>query len=68
MSRRMVVVDYNKCRPQHCDNGICAAALACPRRLLEQEAPYEIPMPSPVACSDCAKCILACPLRAMEFR
>ena len=67
MPRKMVIVDYNKCRPEYCDNGICAAALACPHKLLKQEAPYEIPMPSPSICKDCAKCVLACPFRAIEL-
>lgn len=65
MPRKTLVVDYNKCRPEHCDNGICAATLACPHKLLKQEAPFEIPMPSPFTCKDCARCVLACPLRAI---
>lgn len=44
MPQKMVVVNYNKCRPEYCDNGICAAALVCPHKLLKQEAPYEIPI------------------------
>ena len=65
MLRKMGVVDYVKCRPEHCDSGVCAAALACPHKLLQQEAPYEAPMPDPFTCRGCAKCVLACPLKAI---
>ena len=68
MLRRMVIINYNKCRPPSCDSGICAAAAACPRNLLKQEAPYEVPLPSPSVCPDCAKCVLACPLKAIELK
>ncbi|MBI4283643.1 MAG: hypothetical protein HY663_04150 [Chloroflexi bacterium] len=68
MPKKMAVVHYGKCHPEHCDSGICVAALACPHRLLKQEAPYEIPMPSPSICQNCARCVLACPLRAIELR
>jgi len=67
MPMKMAVVDYSKCRPELCDSGVCVAALACPRKLIEQEAPYEPPMPSPYECQNCAKCVLACPLRAIEL-
>ena len=67
MPKKMVVVDYNKCRPEHCDSGICVAALACPHKLLKQEAAYEAPMPNPLTCKDCAKCVLTCPLRAIKL-
>ena len=67
MPKQMVAVNYNKCRPQSCDSGICAAALACPHRLLIQEEAYQIPLPAPSACPDCARCVLACPLKAIEL-
>ncbi|MBI2287999.1 MAG: hypothetical protein HYU83_03305 [Chloroflexi bacterium] len=67
MPKKMAVVNYNKCHPEHCDTGICAAVLACPHQLLKQDAPYELPMPSPYACQNCAKCIIACPFRAIEL-
>lgn len=67
MPKRMVIVDYHKCRPEHCENGICAAALACPLKLVKQEAPYETPMLTPSPCRDCAKCVRACPLRAIDL-
>ena len=68
MPKKMAVVDYNKCRPEQCDSGTCAAALACPHKLLQQEAAYGIPMPDPSICKDCARCVLACPLGAIELK
>lgn len=63
----MVVVHYSKCHPEHCDKGICAAVLTCPRNLLKQEAPYEVPMPAPSLCPGCAKCVLACPFKVIQL-
>lgn len=67
MPRKMALVDYKKCRPELCDSGSCAAALACPHKLLKQEGPYEIPMPDPSICRGCAECVIACPLKAIEL-
>jgi len=67
MPKKTVLIDYNKCRPGHCDSGICAAVLVCPHKLLKQEAPYEAPMPDPVICRGCSECVLACPLRAIKL-
>jgi translation initiation factor RLI1 len=67
MPKKMAVVNYNKCQPRQCDSGVCAAALACPHKLLKQEMPYEAPMPDPSICRGCGKCVLACPLKAMEL-
>ena len=65
MPKRMALVDYGKCRPQSCAEGKYAAALACPHKLIRQDAPYETPMPDPAICRGCAKCALACPHKAI---
>jgi hypothetical protein len=44
MPNKMALVNYEKCHPEKCDSGVCAAALACSHGLLRQEAPFEIPM------------------------
>jgi hypothetical protein len=67
MPEKRALVDYNKCCPDQCDSGICTAALACPHKLLEQEALYEIPMPNPSICKGRAKCVLACLLGAIKL-
>lgn len=67
MPAKMIMIDYSKCRPQLCDSGICAAAMACPHKLLEQEDLYEAPMPHPAVCQGCEKCVVACPLRAVQL-
>jgi len=69
MSGNIALIDYKKCRPELCDSGSCAAALACPRKLLKQEAGYEVPMPPDVSvCQGCAKCVVACPAKAIQVR
>lgn len=32
------MLDYNKCHPEKCDKGICAAVEACPVKVIKQEA------------------------------
>ena len=61
MPSKMALVHYDKCRPESCDGGICAAALACPHKLLKQEAACQIPMPDPFLCRGCGDCVRACP-------
>jgi translation initiation factor RLI1 len=67
MPSKMALVDYEKCLPEKCDSGICAAALACSHKLLKQEAPYEIPMADPFLCRGCGDCVRVCPLKAIEI-
>ncbi len=67
MSKKMVVIDYGECRPETCEQGICLAVLACPHKVLRQEAPYEMPDPSPAVCVGCGKCAQVCPYRAVQM-
>lgn len=66
MPKAMAVVDYQKCRPEQCDRGICAAVPVCPTKTLKQEAPYEVPYPLGL-CRGCSQCALACPLKAIRM-
>ena len=61
MPSKRALVDYNKCRADACEGGICPAVTACEKRLLVQEAPYEPPMPDPSLCKGCGDCVRACP-------
>ena len=67
MPKRMVAINYSRCRPGFSDNGICFAALTYPRRLIIQEEAYQIPA-CPVSLPYCAKCVLACPLKAIKLK
>ena len=67
MARKMALVDYNKCHPEECDNGVCAAAQACTLNLLQQDAPYEMPMADPFSCRACGDCVRTCPLKAIKL-
>lgn len=67
MAGKLALVDYNKCRPGDCEDGICLAARACERKLLIQEASYEAPMPNPSLCRGCSDCVRACPLKAVQI-
>ena len=67
MTRKLALLDYNKCRPAECVDGLCTAAQACPSKLLQQEAAYVIPEPEPSACRACGDCVRACPLNAINL-
>ena len=66
MPSKMALINYNKCRPGDCADGICPAVKACEKKLLIQEAPGEPPMPDPSLCKGCGDCVRACPSGAIE--
>lgn len=63
----MVTLNYYKCSPGLCGNGSCAAAPACPLHIIKQEEPFDFPMANPSNCRGCAKCVAACPYRAISL-
>jgi len=68
MPQKVAVVDYTKCAPEKCDQGVCVAARECEHRSLKQGSPYEMPEINPSKwCHGCAKCVQACPLKAIKM-
>jgi len=67
MPGKVALVDFGKCYPEKCGGGTCAAVLACPRKLIKQEAPFEIPMFPLSTCKGCSECVKACPLKAVQI-
>lgn len=67
MAGRVAMVVYDKCQVENCDNGICAAVAACPRKLLIQQEPYEAPISRQSICRACSKCVKACPFGAIKM-
>ena len=66
MPNPIAMVNYKKCHPEKCGNGVCAAALACPNKVLMQEAPDEYPYLNPARfCRACGECAKACPFEAI---
>jgi translation initiation factor RLI1 len=68
--RKNTRIDFDLCNPERCGGatGICIAAQACTRKLLEQEDPFEPPvLLSSSMCSGCAKCVRECPLGAISI-
>lgn len=65
MPKPKAYVDYNKCDPSLCPEGVCLAAEECELKILYQETPGEPPETTPAPCKGCFKCLLACPARAI---
>lgn len=65
MPKPKAIVDPQKCSPASCDSGVCAALAYCNRKVLIQEAAYEIPFVNQTMCNGCLKCLLVCPARAI---
>jgi translation initiation factor RLI1 len=67
MPSKTALVIYEKCRPELCPAGICQAALVCQRKILTQEKPYDMPVPSPSFCASCSDCVRACSQKAIKI-
>ena len=63
----VATIDYVLCDPTICENGVCRVVAACPRKLIKQEEPYEMPNAYPNMCRGCAVCIQACPKGAVRM-
>jgi Fe-S-cluster-containing hydrogenase component 2 len=60
MPKKIIVIDYHACHPEQCEDGICKAILECERKLITQEAPYEMPDIKSSMCLGCALCMRVC--------
>ena len=60
------MVDYGKCQPENCEEGICLAMSVCPKGVLSQEVPHEMPDLNPDVCVGCGICAQACPFQAIQ--
>ncbi len=67
MPQPKIVLDYSRCDPESCEDGICAAARVCKKKVLRQEAPGELPDFFPNMCLGCSDCISECPHRALRM-
>ncbi|NQS91317.1 MAG: 4Fe-4S binding protein [Chloroflexi bacterium] len=67
MPKPKVVLDYQRCDPSCCDDGVCAAAQICERNVLRQEKPGELPDLYPSMCLGCTDCLTACPRDALRL-
>jgi len=67
MPKQAAFINYQRCEPEHCRNGLCQAVLACPRKLLKQEEPFEMPDAYTNMCIGCGICLRACPKEAIQM-
>ena len=67
MPKQAAFINYQLCEPKLCEHGICQAAQACPRKLLKQEDPFEMPDPYTNMCIGCGICVRACPKKAVQM-
>ena len=61
-----IAIDYKRCDPKRCDQGICAVLLECPSKLVKQIEPYGCPYPVAGFCQECGNCSEACLLKAIS--
>ncbi|MEA2015829.1 MAG: hypothetical protein U9O59_03840 [Actinomycetota bacterium] len=66
MPRRIAIINYDKCVPEECRDGICSAIKACKKKVIRQEEPYEIPYINTGICIGCYDCIPFCHREAIE--
>lgn len=64
MPKKTAAIQYQHCDPKFCADGVCLAVVACKRKVLKQDAPFEKP-DSPMVCVGCGVCVLACQLQAV---
>jgi translation initiation factor RLI1 len=67
MPKQIAVVNYDRCRPLVCEDGVCVAVRSCPRGLLFQETVFELPEPHPGVCVGCGICAQACPCDPIQL-
>lgn len=68
MPKKTVALDYNRCDPDRCGDGVCPALAVCEYGSLTQESPHSQPEINPARwCRGCAKCVKACPLKAIRM-
>lgn len=67
MPKKTIVIDYRACEPKKCPEGICQAVLLCDRKVLTQEAPYEMPDSKAAMCLGCGLCMPGCPQHAIRL-
>lgn len=66
MPKRAILLNYQLCNPQNCEEGVCRAALMCKRRVLCQPQPYEVPELNAEMCLGCAICTTVCNSKALQ--
>jgi translation initiation factor RLI1 len=65
---KYVVLDYDKCEVEKCEETGCLAVQDCTKDILIQEAPGATPMlKSPRMCVGCGDCISSCKYSAIRF-
>ena len=64
MPRKVAIINYQKCNPENCEDGVCLAVDRCERKVLKQETAFTMP-DSPLICVGWGICVNACPIGAI---
>ncbi len=62
---KTALVEIEKCDPDQCELGVCAARKACPVKAVVQFDRGDSPQVDSSLCRGCGKCLLQCPTRAI---
>lgn len=60
MPKKTIVINYQVCDPEICKDGVCKAIQVCERKVITQEAPFELPDTRSSMCLGCALCLREC--------
>jgi len=66
MPRKIALINYRKCVPEDCRDGICNAIKGCSRKVIKQEEPYDLPFIDMGLCLGCFECLPYCHKEAIE--
>lgn len=66
MPNKLALVTFDQYHPEECPGGQWAALLVCPHKLIQQEAPDEIPMFNPTTCREYGDYARTCHLRTVR--
>lgn len=66
MPKPIISLDYQRCEPKQCEQGVCRAVALCRRKALRQEQPFEPPELNAELCLGCAVCTTVCSAHALQ--
>ncbi len=61
---KQVIINKLRCPQNH----VCPSVEACPEKALTQKSAFALPVIDAAKCTSCEKCVIACPIGAIEVK